>query len=162
MAQFVGEPLAFFLTWTTYASWLPGDRRGWAHHGLVRAPNARLRRIAASRARGDHVVLGITERGLVERVITDHCRLRGWHLHAVHCRVAHVHVVVTAPDRPPHVVSGELKAWSARAVNELAVSPGKPQRSRIWTRGASCRRLYDIGTVERVVVYVLECQDKPR
>ena len=25
----LGEPLAFFLTWTTYGSWLPGDERGW-------------------------------------------------------------------------------------------------------------------------------------
>jgi hypothetical protein len=23
------EPLAYFLTWTTYGSWLPGDERGW-------------------------------------------------------------------------------------------------------------------------------------
>jgi len=23
------DPLAFFLTWTKYGSWLPGDERGW-------------------------------------------------------------------------------------------------------------------------------------
>ena len=23
------EPLAYFLTWTTYGTWLPGDERGW-------------------------------------------------------------------------------------------------------------------------------------
>lgn len=23
------DPLALFLTWTTYGSWLPGDERGW-------------------------------------------------------------------------------------------------------------------------------------
>ena len=23
------EPLAYFLTWTTYGTWLPGDGRGW-------------------------------------------------------------------------------------------------------------------------------------
>ena len=26
------DPLAFFLTWTAYGSWLPGDGRGWALH----------------------------------------------------------------------------------------------------------------------------------
>ena len=25
-----GEPLAYFLTWTTYGTWLPGDERGWS------------------------------------------------------------------------------------------------------------------------------------
>ena len=24
------DPLAFFLTWTTYGTWLPGDERGWS------------------------------------------------------------------------------------------------------------------------------------
>ncbi len=25
----MSEPLAFLLTWTTYGTWLRGDRRGW-------------------------------------------------------------------------------------------------------------------------------------
>ena len=31
----MNDPLAFFLTWSTYGSWLPGDARGWTeyHHG---------------------------------------------------------------------------------------------------------------------------------
>jgi hypothetical protein len=30
------EPLAYFLTWPTYGTWLPGDERGWVQyrHGL--------------------------------------------------------------------------------------------------------------------------------
>lgn len=27
------DPLAFFLTWTTYGTWLPGDERGWVAKG---------------------------------------------------------------------------------------------------------------------------------
>ena len=27
------EPLAFFLTWPTYGTWLPGDERGWVKYG---------------------------------------------------------------------------------------------------------------------------------
>jgi hypothetical protein len=23
------DPIAYFLTWTTYGTWLPGDERGW-------------------------------------------------------------------------------------------------------------------------------------
>ena len=31
----MNDPLAFFLTWSTYGSWLPGDASGWTeyHHG---------------------------------------------------------------------------------------------------------------------------------
>jgi hypothetical protein len=162
MPPFVIEPLAYFLTWTTYGSWLPGDRRGWAHHGLIRVPNQRLRRIAEARSHGARIVLCVAARERVERTIGDHCRLRAWHLHAVHCRVEHVHVVVTAGGRSPHVVMGELKAWCSRALATVAPEAGTPGRVRTWTRGGSCRRLYDVDAVERVVTYVRECQDAPR
>ena len=26
------DPLAYFLTWSTYGTWLPGDERGWIEH----------------------------------------------------------------------------------------------------------------------------------
>ena len=26
------EPLAYFLTWATYGTWLPGDERGWIEY----------------------------------------------------------------------------------------------------------------------------------
>ena len=162
MAPFLLEPLAYFLTWTTYASWLPGDRRGWADRGLIRGPNPRLRRIASSRARGRRVVLDVAARRLVEWTIADHCRRRSWHLHACHCRAEHVHVVVTAGGRPPHVVLGELKAWCSRALATAAAEVGAAPRDQTWTRGGSCRRLYDETAVDAVVTYVRECQDKPR
>jgi hypothetical protein len=37
------EPLAYFLTWTAYGSWLPGDERGWvAKPGQFRASDGVL------------------------------------------------------------------------------------------------------------------------
>ena len=38
------EPLAFFLTWTTYGTWLPGDERGWnrKREGKTQEPNVKL------------------------------------------------------------------------------------------------------------------------
>jgi hypothetical protein len=36
-------PMAFFLTWTTYGSWLPGDDRGWCDaRGVMREASHRL------------------------------------------------------------------------------------------------------------------------
>ncbi len=28
------EALAYFLTWTTYGTWLPGDERGWVQYSM--------------------------------------------------------------------------------------------------------------------------------
>ena len=43
------EPIAYFLTWTTYGSWLPGDQRGWVQYRAeysfpIRSMN-RMRRV---------------------------------------------------------------------------------------------------------------------
>jgi hypothetical protein len=37
----MNEPLAYYLTWTTYGTWLPGDERGWvAKPGQFRTADA--------------------------------------------------------------------------------------------------------------------------
>ena len=44
------EPLAYFITWTTYGTWLPGDSRGWWQRGdgELHSPNELFREMAVS------------------------------------------------------------------------------------------------------------------
>ncbi len=155
---FLPEPLAFFLTWTTYGSWLPGDDRGWSdNRGVLRAPSFRLTISAGHRLASSAVSLGLTQRELVVATITRHCQHREWTLFAVSCRSQHVHVVVSAPTHQPATVSRQLKTWAARAL----AADSTPAR-RIWTRGCSRRRIYDERALQAVVQYVTECQDGPR
>jgi len=152
------NPLALFLTWTTYGPWLPGDARGWTdHRGTIRVPNPRLRRIAAACLKREAVVLGPTDRDQVEQGIREHCRFRGWHLLAASCRSTHVHVVVAAENHRPDEVLRSLKAWCSRRLAARVMC----STSR-WSRGGSVRRLYESRDVEAVVVYVAELQDRPR
>ncbi len=156
--DFRQEPLAFFLTWTAYASWLPGDTRGWADKsGVLREPNTRLRTFAASLADERPLRLDPRQRGLVASVIVKHCNLRGWSLLAVSCREQHVHVVVAATNRTPSEVSRQLKAWTARGLGQSLGS-----RRKVWTRRCSCRRIFDERSLSAVVTYVTECQEQKR
>jgi hypothetical protein len=151
-------PLAFFLTWTTYGSWLPGDDRGWCDAaGGIRGPNPRLALHASRTLRHSRVDFGPRERCVVEAAVRQHCDFRGWQLHAVSCRTMHVHAAVTARDSSPDAVLASLKAWCSR---ELSRQAGR--RSRWWTRGGSARLLFDTPAVANVVTYVRECQDRPR
>jgi hypothetical protein len=152
------DPVAFFLTWTTYGSWMPGDARGWADdRGVIRDPNARLARVAARLMRGPSVVLSFAQRDIVARAIHEHCDFRGWTLHAATCRTAHVHVVVSATECKPDGVLGSIKARCSRQLSHGAKAP-----RTWWTRGGSMRRIYDMRALENVVAYVVECQDKLR
>src|SRR5271157_6598539 len=68
------EPLAYFLTWTTYGSWLPGDERGWvAKPGVFLPPDAHLEQASRSLMTEPPLILDSTQRELVENTIADHC-----------------------------------------------------------------------------------------
>jgi REP element-mobilizing transposase RayT len=149
------DPLAFFLTWTAYGSWLPGDARGWVDdRGAIREPNERLARSARRLLQNPVVVLDGSCRRLVEQVIREHCGFRNWTVHAVNCRTTHVHVVVSA-EQSPEAVLRSLKGRCSRKLSEA-----KGVTERWWTKGGSVRRLFDTRALETVVVYVVECQDR--
>src|SRR5690242_8249973 len=86
----MADPLAYFLTWTTYGTWLPGDERGWVERpGQFRSPNPGLEAAARSLLKEAPCVLNHEQRRLVEQTIAKHCAIRGWHLHVVNCRTTH-------------------------------------------------------------------------
>ncbi|MFN7840413.1 MAG: hypothetical protein ACK5N9_01725, partial [Pirellula sp.] len=78
-----GEPLAFFLTWTTYGTWLPGDERGWtdARKGK-RGYEPRLYKHATDMLSEPPFTLSEFHRSIVFETISDHCNVRNWILHS--------------------------------------------------------------------------------
>jgi REP element-mobilizing transposase RayT len=152
------DPLAFFFTWTTYGSWLPGDARGWADdRGRLRDSCPPLAHHAASLLRQPRVVLAPADRLTVAAAIREHCRFRGWELHAVNCRTMHVHAVVSAVNCGPETVLQRLKAWCSRQLSEHT-----GRRVTWWSRGGSTRQLFDMRGIENAMAYVIDGQDGRR
>jgi Transposase IS200 like len=155
-------PLGFFLTWTTYGSWLPGDERGWFDKpSLFREPNQESAKAAESLMTESVLVLKIDQRLVVEKTILEHCRIRGWKPHAVNVRTQHVHVVVAAPEYEPKVVMDQFKAWCTRKLKQqerLLQQGTSPIRENWWTQGGSKRRLNTQRALENAIRYVLEDQ----
>src|SRR5690349_5009128 len=92
-------PLAYFLTFHPYGTWLPGDKRGWCRRGgngerLPPAP--RLEARCRERLRYPVVTLSPAWRDIVRAAITETCTHREWPLHVLVVERAHVHLVVTA------------------------------------------------------------------
>jgi len=157
------DPIAFFLTWTTYGSWLPGDERGWVKRpGQFMAADSQREIDAAERMSESELSLQPEQRDLVEKTIADHCQHRGWHLHAVNCRTQHVHVVVTALAYEPDDVMDQFKPWCTRRLKELATKANQSARVRYWTRLGSKRKIFDEDGLAAAIRYVVEDQDGPR
>jgi REP element-mobilizing transposase RayT len=150
-------PLAYFITWTTYGSWLPGDDRGWTLRGKgPQLPDFYRQLSTVLRMSEDAVRLNSVQRMAVEDTIRRHCQIRGWLLHAVSCRTNHVHVVVSAPVHPD-TARDQFKAYCTRKLNELNTGPS---RERWWTERGKNERIDDIEGLDTVVQYVVEAQDR--
>ncbi len=136
------EPLAFFLTWPTYGTWLPGDERGWVEYRHGWKPGDEPRReLAAARMTEDVCLLDSDQRKLVEATIQEHCGIRNWELFAVNCRSNHIHVVV-AGNCSPKEIRGQLKAWCTRRLKEQQAARGVPAseiRENWWAERGSAR-----------------------
>jgi len=154
------DPLAYFLTWTTYGTWLPGDDRGWtAERKGNQSPDRKVRRFAMARMQEDALILDSDQRALVETTIREHCRIRVWNLFALNCRTNHVHVVVHAIIEPDDVAK-QFKSWCTRRLreHESRNSATRLMRKRWWSEGASTRYINDEAGLETAIRYVLDAQ----
>jgi REP element-mobilizing transposase RayT len=150
-------PLAYFLTWNTYGTWLPGDARGWVEYGRGwKLPDPVREREAAAIMTEDACQLSPTQRVAVERQIEETCGHRRWHLYAVNCRSNHIHVVVAAHGVAPKKVRSDLKAWATRRLKTECDST----RQNWWAERGSVRHLHNEATLEAAIEYVLEAQDR--
>ncbi len=157
------NPLAYFLTWTTYGSWLPGDNRNWVDkQGEFRRPDVGCQNAARERMTENELTFEIDQRQIVENTIAEHCRIRNWQLHAVAARNQHIHVVVSAVGRTPNDVMGQLKAWCTRKLKDHERTSGaKVVRKNWWTQRGSKRWLNGTKSIGAAVRYVLEEQGEP-
>ena len=159
----IGNVLAYFLTWTTYGTWLPGDKRGWikyAHAG-VQSPSWKLEEEVRERMVESSVLLSDKQRNLIEKTIQRHCGIRRWHLHATNARTNHVHVVITS-NRNPEDTMNQLKAYCSRALSDdaglIEKVAHKAGRRRWFTEGGDKELIHDEDHLRSVIRYVLEGQ----
>jgi len=153
-------PLAYFITFTTYGSWLHGSAKGAAdreHHVYgtpYLEPDPARERQMQERMLQPEYLLSPPEREIVCRAIVDLAHEKGWRLFAAHVRRNHVHVVVTA-DREPGRILSDVKA---RASRELTRAGFDTSARRRWTRHGSTRHLFDEEHVATAIRYTLDGQ----
>jgi REP element-mobilizing transposase RayT len=157
----MNDPIAYFITWTTYGTWLPGDQRGWVKRGrwVVQPPNPSRDQQAREKMTEDVVVLTPEQRTIVDSVVVNHCRIRQWLLHARNARTNHVHVVVTAL-LERKVVREQLKAWASRRLSEAAGLRAADRNGlrRWWTEKGDIELVREEEHLSQIIKYVQEMQ----
>ena len=157
------QPLAYFITFTTYGTWLQGRDPGWVDRGHneygtpIPAADAEREYQQRAKMRQPEYLLDEIRRAIVLKTIQEVAAHRSWRLWAVHVRSNHVHVVVTAPLDPEKVMS-DFKAWASRRLRESLSEDADRYR---WTQHGSTRYLWSEQAVAEKVEYVVNGQGNP-
>jgi hypothetical protein len=142
----MARTLAIMVTFTTYGTWLRGDRRGWVDDGQILPPEPELE--AADRGRLKHPPylfprdqLLDVGRSMGESLVA---RLEAPIL-ALHVGTWHVHLV--AGVQPAEVAA---VAKCAKDAVRFRLLPSRP----IWTAGYDKRYCFDAASVRNRIDYV--------
>jgi REP element-mobilizing transposase RayT len=123
-----------------------------ATHQIQFAPDPQRQEQARAAMVETPVTLTAQQRLVVEQVVRDHCRIRGWELHVVNAKTQHIHAVISI-DRDPAKALAELKAWGTRRLKET-----QPDRQHWWTQGGSKQPVWNGDELEAVITYARDWQ----
>lgn len=152
--------LAYFITFTTYGTWLPGSAKGSVNsdHNVygepLLPPDAEREQQARAALTQSCYTMSAAERDIVCQALVTLSEERGWKLLAAHVRSNHVHVVIQA-ERDPGRVMSDLKARASRDLTRAGY--GSAERRR-WTRHGSTKHLFREQEVAEKIEYTLNGQ----
>ncbi len=154
--------LAYFITFTTYGTWLHGtskakgsvDAEHNAYGSAFVQPDADRLATAQKQMMQPPYIMDAAQRAVVCDAIVEMGREKGWKVWAAHVRSNHVHVVITA-DREPGRLMSDLKGRASSALNRAGLD--EPDRRR-WTRHGSTKHLFTEAQVREKIRYTLDGQ----
>ena len=159
----------WFLTWTMYGNWLPGDARGFVSN--VRdgeGPEVRhnkpgteydsnlpgLQRAARAKVVGAPVRIAVAQAEALFEQFQETESFRGWRLFAVGIMANHCHLVVGVPGDPdPENLLRDFKSYGSRKLN---THWPRPASGTWWTESGSKRKLPTHESVLAAIRYVLD------
>lgn len=151
------DPLAYFITWPTYGTWLPGDERGWVKYkNGWQLPNPDLERACRSCMTEKQCLLSMREREIALQQIVETCKFRNWAHFASDCRSNHVHIVIGATNATPNKIREDIKAWCTRRLREQS----RPEQLNWWAERGSIRYIWTDDSLAKVIEYVTVAQDR--
>ena len=159
-----GIPLAYFITFRCYGTWLHGDERSSVDrfHKTFEtpfiSPNKNWQNYNESLLKNKPVKLDSRMRKVVENALRETCQIRGWKIYALNVRTNHIHIVVGVGAKDPDKV---LIAFKANATREMRNTNCWNSEYTPWAEKGSKRYLWTESSIEKAIDYVINGQGKP-
>ena len=144
----MNETLGYMVTWTTYGTWLEGEKKGYVKKGRVLEGDEKLRERGRQNQKHSTVRLARRQRVIIKEAILAGAASTGEDILAIAVSSNHVHVVLHNNGRPIWRTVSRLKNAGFQAMREQGF------KGRLWTRGYDKRYCFDEGALRSRVDYV--------
>jgi REP element-mobilizing transposase RayT len=144
MAKTVG----YMITFTTYGTWLQGERKGFVKNGEVRGENIAIKKDCEKKLEHKPVRLGQREKEIVRGAIIEAAKRFQQKILAIATYSNHVHIVCEYVDVPINVIAGCYKNAGRVALQKNGF------KGRVWTKGFDKRFCFNEGELKTRVNYV--------
>jgi len=146
----MAHTLGYMITFRTYGTWLPGDKRGWFGNGVCRKGDEGLEELCRDKIQGDGVTLDTQQRKIVRQAMQDKAEGIGEDIVAVFAGIRHVHVVLRAGAGEISDVVSRLKSAAYYRLRDSGFS------GKLWARGYDTRYCFSEASLWGRVRYVEE------
>ena len=142
------KTLGYFVTWTTYGSWLQGEKKGYVKDGNVLQENPNLRKANIKSMAGKKIILNNKQKEIVRESVLNEAEKTGQKTLALAVCSNHVHIVLGYTGEPIERSVGRFKNAARVALQKNGFA------GRVWARGYDKRYCFDEKSLKKRIEYV--------
>ena len=140
--------VGYMLTWTTYGTWLQGDKRGYIKDGQILSENEALYNANRKLQKSMTVTLPRGCRQIVKEAILKEAKEIGQRIYAMAICSNHVHIVAGCVNQEIGKVAGRYKKSATNALRQNGFT------ENVWTKGFDKRFCFDEKELNQRINYV--------
>jgi REP element-mobilizing transposase RayT len=143
------KTLGYLLTWTTYGTWLQGNKRGYVKDGVVvLGKNTPLANSNIEELKKDQITLTPDQRKIIANAIHAKANEIGQKICAISVCSNHVHIVADYTTQDLGLIVRYYKMAGQTAMRNAGLA------GRLWTKGFDKRFCFDEQSLRKRIDYV--------
>ena len=144
----MAELCGYMITWTTYGTWLQGDKRGYVKDGQILLPDKTIEQFCQNFQKNPAATLNKSERDIVGDSILTEAQRIGHDIKAIAVCSNHVHLTAIPCNEAIEYIVGRYKNVATAALRKYG------RQGKIWTRGFDKRFCFNQQDLQNKIRYI--------
>ena len=144
----MGKVIGYMTTWTTYATWVQGHKRGYVKDGVTFGESEGLRQANKEAQKDRRFVLTKENRELVKIAILAEAEILRQRIYAISISATHIHIVAGAINELIETAVARYKRAGTKSLRENGIE------GTFWTKGFDKRFCFNEEELRARIAYV--------